>query len=146
MAEEKAFLLPVVIDDTPDNTTHVPERFHDVQWTRLTGNDANEAFVQRVAALLGGGQAFRTAPEANQQSDLLPGRTLGSVSAPPAIVEGSVRKAGNRVRVTAQLIKAADGFHVWSTRGAPSFVGAEAFQLYLRGRQACVQLGSKRGA
>jgi adenylate cyclase len=30
------------------------------------------------------------------------------------VVEGSVRKAGNRVRITAQLIKAADGFHVWS--------------------------------
>ena len=30
------------------------------------------------------------------------------------VVEGSVRKAGNKVRITAQLIKAADGFHVWS--------------------------------
>jgi eukaryotic-like serine/threonine-protein kinase len=32
------------------------------------------------------------------------------------LLEGSVRKAGNRVRVTAQLIKVADGFHVWSER------------------------------
>jgi serine/threonine-protein kinase len=32
------------------------------------------------------------------------------------LLEGSVRRAGNRVRVTAQLIKAADGFHVWSER------------------------------
>ncbi|MBZ5634978.1 MAG: protein kinase [Acidobacteriia bacterium] len=32
------------------------------------------------------------------------------------ILEGSVRRAGNRIRVTAQLIKAADGFHVWSER------------------------------
>lgn len=30
------------------------------------------------------------------------------------ILEGSVQKAGNRVRVTAQLIRADDGFHVWS--------------------------------
>jgi TolB-like protein/Flp pilus assembly protein TadD len=30
------------------------------------------------------------------------------------VIEGSVRKAGNKVRITAQLIKAADGFHVWS--------------------------------
>jgi adenylate cyclase len=30
------------------------------------------------------------------------------------ILEGSVRKAGNRVRITAQLINAADGFHLWS--------------------------------
>ena len=32
------------------------------------------------------------------------------------ILEGSVRKSGNRIRITAQLIKATDGFHVWSER------------------------------
>ena len=30
------------------------------------------------------------------------------------ILEGSVRKANNRVRITAQLVKADDGFHLWS--------------------------------
>ena len=30
------------------------------------------------------------------------------------VLEGSVRKSGNQVRVTAQLIKAADGYHLWS--------------------------------
>jgi TolB-like protein/Tfp pilus assembly protein PilF len=30
------------------------------------------------------------------------------------VVEGSVRRAGEKVRITAQLIKATDGFHVWS--------------------------------
>jgi len=30
------------------------------------------------------------------------------------VLEGSVQKAGNRVRITAQLIRADDGFHVWS--------------------------------
>ena len=30
------------------------------------------------------------------------------------IVEGSVRRSGDRLRVTAQLVRAADGFHVWS--------------------------------
>jgi eukaryotic-like serine/threonine-protein kinase len=32
------------------------------------------------------------------------------------VLEGSVRKAGNRIRVTAQLITAADGSHLWSER------------------------------
>jgi tetratricopeptide (TPR) repeat protein len=32
------------------------------------------------------------------------------------ILEGSVRKAGDRIRVTAQLITAADGSHLWSER------------------------------
>lgn len=30
------------------------------------------------------------------------------------VIEGSVRKAGNRIRITAQLINAADGYHIWS--------------------------------
>jgi len=30
------------------------------------------------------------------------------------IVEGSVRRSGERLRVTAQLVRAADGFHIWS--------------------------------
>jgi adenylate cyclase len=30
------------------------------------------------------------------------------------VLEGSVRKAGSRVRITAQLINAADGYHIWS--------------------------------
>ncbi len=33
-----------------------------------------------------------------------------------AVVEGSIRKAGNRLRVTAQLVSAADGFQLWSER------------------------------
>ena len=32
------------------------------------------------------------------------------------LLEGSVRRAGNRVRVTVQLIKVSDGFHLWSER------------------------------
>jgi serine/threonine-protein kinase len=32
------------------------------------------------------------------------------------ILEGSVRRAGNRIRVTAQLIQASDGTHLWSER------------------------------
>jgi hypothetical protein len=32
------------------------------------------------------------------------------------VLEGSVRKAGNRIRVTAQLITAADSTHLWSER------------------------------
>ena len=32
------------------------------------------------------------------------------------VLEGSVRKYGNRVRIMAQLIKVADGYHLWSER------------------------------
>ena len=32
------------------------------------------------------------------------------------LLEGSVRKVGNRVRITAQLVKVEDGYHLWSER------------------------------
>ncbi len=32
------------------------------------------------------------------------------------VLEGSVRKSGNRLRITAQLINVADGFHLWSEK------------------------------
>ena len=39
---------------------------------------------------------------------------IGKALRVSSIVEGSVRKAGDRVRITAQLINAADGFQLWS--------------------------------
>jgi TolB-like protein len=41
-------------------------------------------------------------------------RVIGEKLSVTTLVQGSVRKAGNRVRITAQLVKAADGFHLWS--------------------------------
>src|SRR6059058_3403607 len=32
------------------------------------------------------------------------------------VLEGSVRRAGNRLRISAQLVKVADGYHLWSER------------------------------
>lgn len=41
-------------------------------------------------------------------------RDIGRALNVAAIMEGSVRKAGDRVRVTAQLIDAENGYHMWS--------------------------------
>lgn len=41
-------------------------------------------------------------------------REIGARIGVRAVVEGSTRKVGNRIRVTAQLIDAASGFHMWS--------------------------------
>lgn len=56
MADEKTFLLPVVIDDTRDAEAKVPAEFKAVQWTRLSAEgEAISAFGGRIAQLLGGG-------------------------------------------------------------------------------------------
>jgi TolB-like protein len=41
-------------------------------------------------------------------------RVIGKALAVAHVLEGSVRKQGDRVRVTAQLIQVEDGYHVWS--------------------------------
>ena len=43
-------------------------------------------------------------------------REIGEKLGVQTVVEGSVRTAGNKLRITAQLIKVADGYHIWSQR------------------------------
>jgi TolB-like protein/AraC-like DNA-binding protein len=47
----------------------------------------------------------------NQNSDI---REIGKKLNVYYLLEGSIRRAGEKVRITAQLIKAEDGFHLWS--------------------------------
>ena len=54
MADDAAFLLPVVIDATTDASARVPEKFRTVQWTRLPSGETSDAFALRVKALLEG--------------------------------------------------------------------------------------------
>jgi TolB-like protein/Tfp pilus assembly protein PilF len=53
LADDHPFLFPVVIDDTPDAMARVPEKFRDVQWTRLNVKDTPETLAVRVGKLLG---------------------------------------------------------------------------------------------
>ena len=64
MADDKAFLLPVVVDSTLEVEARVPEKFRDVQWTRLPAGETSAAFVERVQALMSGLAAPSIAPPA----------------------------------------------------------------------------------
>jgi len=221
MDEKKAFLLPIVIDDTVERNARVPEKLHGIQWSRLPGGVTPPAFVTRVRTLLGTpaplatankldpaltsapltptqnrrnpwialglaalvviggawlallysslhrgaqvGTAGQSQPANTEKSiavlpfadlsekrdqeyfadgmaeeviDLLariPGlkvigrtssfqfkgksqdlRTVGNTLGVSYVVEGSVRKSGDRLRVTAQLLSTQDGSHLWS--------------------------------
>lgn len=48
------------------------------------------------------------------KSKNLDAREIGKQLGVSTLLEGSVRRAGNKIRITAQLINAADGYHVWS--------------------------------
>jgi len=178
MAEHKAFLVPVAIDDTREWGAAVPEKFRQVQWTRLPLGSTPPAFVERIRqmltpgedralasstpSVLSGAGAAEAAPD--NSIAVLPFTNLGGepeneyfsdglaeeilnalghvealkVSARSSafsfrgkttdiaaiagklrvanVLEGSVRRAGQRIRVTIQLIDARTGFQVWSER------------------------------
>jgi len=52
MSEKKTFLLPVVIDQTSERLATVPDKFREVQWTRLPGGATPPEFAARVVRLL----------------------------------------------------------------------------------------------
>jgi adenylate cyclase len=52
IARNRAFIVPVCLDATPDAGADVPESFLRVQWTRLSDKTALPAFVGRVLGLL----------------------------------------------------------------------------------------------
>src|SRR5260221_5849549 len=72
------------------------------------------------------------------------------------VLEGSVRKAGNRVRITAQLIDGAAGDHIWADRWdrdltdifaiqdeiSQAIVGALKLKLLPEGKQANERRGT----
>ena len=62
MAEVKAFLVPVVIDGTTEQDLTIPEKFRELQWTRLPGGETSPAFVDRVRRLLSGESTIQARP------------------------------------------------------------------------------------
>ena len=62
MADDQAFLVPVVIDDTLEAAARVPDRFRERQWTRLPAGSVAAGFAERVARLLAGEPARTAVP------------------------------------------------------------------------------------
>ena len=52
MADDQAFFVPVIIDDTPEPSARVPDKFRERQWSRLTDDPAIVAFAGRVRELI----------------------------------------------------------------------------------------------
>jgi len=53
MADDAAFLVPVVVDGTREADARVPEEFFRAQWTWLPGGETPPALAERVRQLLG---------------------------------------------------------------------------------------------
>ena len=80
----------------------------------------------------------------------LDAREIGKTLNVETLLEGSVRKSGNRIRITAQLINAADGYHLWSERFdrdlADVFAIQDEISLAVVDQLKVELLGSERAA
>jgi TolB-like protein/Tfp pilus assembly protein PilF len=106
MAVDRAFLLPVVIDGTHEGDARVPEKFWEVQWTRLPRGETPPAFIHRVQRLLSPatphspsidpvGAARRQRSEASRNFDTAP----EPAPAPAAAPETKRPRPSSRARV-----------------------------------------------
>src|SRR5437667_1109998 len=68
--------------------------------------------LARVPGLRVPGRSSSFAFKGKNEDDIF--RKVGEQLHVNAVLEGSVRKAGDKLRITAQLINVADGFHLWS--------------------------------
>jgi TolB-like protein/Tfp pilus assembly protein PilF len=192
MAEDQSFLLPVMIDDTPEMVARVPDRFRERQWTRLPGGVVPTEFAERVMRLLAGGRADSSASLWNTRSsaqgiparakegfwvavlpfryggsnadiaalaeglteDIITGlsrfsylrviarsstsrfgneavdvRIAGKEMGARYVMEGSLRQAGNKLRMAAQLVDATTGANLWAENYERTFSTEAVFEL-----------------
>ncbi|MFI5209904.1 MAG: protein kinase [Gemmatimonadales bacterium] len=92
-------------------------------FTNMSGDPENEYFsdgiseeiINALAQLPGLRVAARTSAFSFKGKNT-DHRTIGDQLNVGTLLEGSVRKAGGRIRITAQLINVADGYQLWSER------------------------------
>jgi Tfp pilus assembly protein PilF len=70
LADDHPFLFPVVIGDVKDATARVPEKFREVQWTRLRLDETPTELAARVMRLLGGAEAVRAGAGGGRAQEL----------------------------------------------------------------------------
>jgi TolB-like protein/Tfp pilus assembly protein PilF len=123
MDAEMTFLLPVVIDDTRDDDERVPERFRELQWTRLPEGETPPAFVERVRRLL--------SPEAAPAPDRT--RSAGSTVASVAPAARGLRRRRTRMvygAIAAAVLLALGSFGLERlNRSKPSVPGAASIAV-----------------
>lgn len=79
---------------------------------RYLGDGVAEEILNILAGVDGLQVAARTSSFAFRENDDI--RSIGSELDVAFVLEGSVRSAGEEVRITAQLIDTSNGFHLWS--------------------------------
>ena len=100
MARNKAFIVPVSIDGTPQSSADMPESFASVQWTRLPSGATSPAFVDRVSHLLSS-EADSSSERFPPQSSAAPG--TATAPRPPASGNTAARRTRSLLWLVAVL-------------------------------------------
>jgi TolB-like protein/DNA-binding SARP family transcriptional activator len=77
----------------------------------------SDGLTEQIIATLGGVEGLHVAARTSSfrlRDRALDVRAIGDTLGVATVLEGSVRREGNRLRVTAQLIDAATGYHLWT--------------------------------
>ena len=118
IARNKAFIVPVCIDGTPEGIADLPDSFHRAQWTRLPQGETPPSFCQRVATLLGAADEAAVHAAARES----PASRCGQDRTRPALGTGSRGRtvAGRSVHLEAL----ANGHHRTGPSGTAGCTGA----------------------
>ena len=92
-----------------------------------------EEIIDTLCCVRGLRVASRTASFRYRDGSVDP-REIGRLLGVDAILEGSVRKSGGRLRITAQLVNAHDGYHHWSETYERDLADVFAIQTQIAGR------------
>jgi len=103
MAGSRAFLLPVVTDGTSDAEALVPEKFREVQWTRLPTGANTDAFVDHVRRLITPESSAPTSPSLHSRQNSTAATGVPHSPALAEAVRRQIRKGllGHRMSVRA---------------------------------------------
>ena len=92
-------------------------------FTNMSADPENEYFsdgiTEEIISMLSKVKEFRVAARSSSFAFKGQSPNISEVAARlnvATVLEGSVRKVGNRLRITAQLVSASDGYHMWSER------------------------------
>ena len=93
MADDQAFLVPVIIDDSPEPAARVPDKFRERQWSRLNDDRSIQRFVGHVVELIAGSvrpsSNTSSTPTGGEQSPTPPGiPSIAQKKAPRRVIAG----------------------------------------------------------
>ncbi|HEY4301470.1 MAG TPA: toll/interleukin-1 receptor domain-containing protein, partial [Candidatus Didemnitutus sp.] len=111
MGRNRAFLVPVCVDETPDADADVPDSFVAVQWMRLPDGAITPAFAERVRKLL------QPAPAESASRPSIPPRTSDHDPIAPAPARRGSPRWLRPVLASAVLVIIVLGFTLFRRHG-----------------------------